>query len=81
MTDQLKCDQCGVTTTKNGQPFKNISALNTHRNVHCPNKESATSGGSEDHTHKWQLLKPISAAHTKAMAAGYTKICECGEIE
>jgi hypothetical protein len=73
----LKCPHCEATTTKNGQPFKNKSALNTHINVHCSKKPVGAS-----HVHKFILLNPDRGDHGRAMNAGYLKICTgCGDLE
>jgi hypothetical protein len=74
----LKCPHCGATTTKNGQPYKNRSALNTHINMHCEKKPLAA---ETEHKHKWALLNPDKQDHGRAIQAGYTKHCACGELE
>lgn len=81
-TTILKCPHCGSAATKNGLPYKNISALNTHVRMHCDkNPNSSVLRSAAAHSHKFTLLKPISDAHINAMNQGYTKICnECGEL-
>jgi hypothetical protein len=76
---ELKCPHCGSTSTKKG-PYKNMSALNTHINVHCPKNPKLQAPSESNHTHKFALLKPITVAHARAIEDGYTKICDCGEI-
>lgn len=76
--NKLECPHCGETTTKNGQPYKNISALNTHIRMHC--KKNAPIEGAA-HTHKYSLLKPTRPDYARAMNAGFTKICHgCGDL-
>lgn len=86
--NELKCPNCGQATTKNGQPFKNRSALNTHINVHCAARDSYRGGGGSDrgggggHECKFSLLNPANATAARAIQAGYTKYCkECGELQ
>lgn len=79
MTVILKCSQCGTEKTKSGQAFKNASALNTHMNMHCEKKPLKVAEGK--HVHKWNLLNGNLVDHARAINAGHTKLCSCGEVE
>lgn len=91
-TTLLKCRFCGLETTKNGQPFKNHSALNTHINMHCPKKtETNIELASKDCVHVYQLLNSnsvllnsnsINEIVQQIIAKGYTKCCKkCGDLQ
>lgn len=90
-TTLLKCEFCGQETTKNGQPFKNHSALNTHINMHCskkPTKEKSMEHPMVTATkfcvHAYKLLNSNSTNETmqRIIAAGHTKGCsKCGDLQ
>lgn len=86
--EELKCPHCGATKLKNGEPFKNRSALNTHINVHCPKKPLKPAGGCKNgEEHKYKLINPQMMKNNRfdfarALNDGYTKICEkCGDLQ
>jgi hypothetical protein len=78
-TTDLKCPNCGATTTKNGQPFKNGSALHTHMHVHCP-KKSAGAAGTDKKCEckdggKWRLLNNRHKYEAMAIEQGASEVC------
>jgi hypothetical protein len=82
----LKCQFCGQETTKNGQPFKNHSALNTHINMHCSNKPAKVSNPNVTTicNHTYQLLNSnsVNPVVKAIIAAGHTKACKkCGDLQ
>jgi hypothetical protein len=75
----LKCPHCEATTGKTGQPFKNLSGLNTHINLHCEKKPAKVF--SCTHT-RYKLLNGNDSRMAQAIAAGHTKYCEkCGDLQ
>lgn len=76
----LKCPHCEAETTKNGQAFKNMSALNTHINMHCPKKPQKAAPTAC--VHKIALLNSNHAVMLAAINAGHTTYCtKCGDLQ
>lgn len=79
-TTALKCPNCGATTGKTGQPFKNLSGLNTHINLHCEKKPAKASASACAHSYK--LLNSNDDRMSQAIEAGHTKYCsKCGDLQ